>query len=72
MLRFRAPNTSVKRLFLITDNDDPHPGQQQLFKTAQNTMFDLRQMGVAIQTFFISTDDHPFKVSRFYSVSNLI
>jgi hypothetical protein len=64
-----ASQTSAKRLFLITDEDNPHPGNAQLLKTATNTLFDLKQLGVVIQTFFISPHDKPFKQAKFWAVS---
>lgn len=37
---FRAPKAAVKRIFLITDEDDPHPGAKsaQLVTSAQTTL----------------------------------
>jgi ATP-dependent DNA helicase 2 subunit 1 len=64
-----ASQTSAKRLFLITDEDNPHPGNAQLLKTATNTLVDLKQLGVVIQTFFISSHDKPFKQAKFWAVS---
>ncbi|KAF5359498.1 hypothetical protein D9756_002900 [Leucocoprinus leucothites] len=69
VLRDGAPKTAIKRIFLITDEDNPHPGQgsKQLITSARTTLDDLIQTGVSVEPFFISTDDKPFDVSRFYS-----
>lgn len=34
----RAPKTATKRVFLITDDDNPHPGSKQLITSAQTTL----------------------------------
>ncbi|KAJ7248523.1 SPOC like C-terminal domain-containing protein [Mycena rebaudengoi] len=69
VLRDGAPKTASKRVFLITDEDDPHsgPGSKQLVTSARTTLIDLTQSGVAVEPFFISTPDKPFDVSKFYS-----
>ncbi|KXN91753.1 ATP-dependent DNA helicase II subunit 1 [Leucoagaricus sp. SymC.cos] len=69
VLRDGAPKTATKRVFLITDEDDPHPGSasKQLITSARTTLDDLVQSGVSVEPFFISTDDKPFDVSKFYS-----
>ncbi|KAL0945327.1 hypothetical protein HGRIS_000828 [Hohenbuehelia grisea] len=69
VLRDGAPKTASKRVFLITDEDDPHSGagSQQLITSARNTLIDLTQAGVTVEPFFISTDEKAFDVSKFYS-----
>ncbi|KAF8963093.1 SPOC like C-terminal domain-containing protein [Flammula alnicola] len=69
VLRDGAPKTASKRVFLITDEDNPHPstGSKQLITSARTTLIDLTQAGVAVEPFFISTEEKPFDVSRFYS-----
>ncbi|KAJ6521110.1 SPOC like C-terminal domain-containing protein [Mycena capillaripes] len=69
VLRDGAPKTASKRVFLITDEDDPHsgPGSKQLVKSARTTLIDLTQSGVTVEPFFISTPEKPFDVSKFYS-----
>ncbi|KAF5379661.1 hypothetical protein D9615_005809 [Tricholomella constricta] len=69
VLRDGAPKTATKRVFLITDEDDPHsgPGSQQLITSARTTLIDLTQAGVTVEPFFISTPEKPFDVSKFYS-----
>lgn len=69
VLRDGAPKTASKRVFLITDEDDPHagPGSKQLITSARTTLIDLTQAGVTVEPFFISTENKPFHVSKFYS-----
>ncbi|KAJ7432310.1 SPOC like C-terminal domain-containing protein [Mycena galericulata] len=69
VLRDGAPKTASKRVFLITDEDDPHSGagSKQLVTSARTTLIDLTQAGVMVEPFFISTPDKPFDVSKFYS-----
>ncbi|KAK0470359.1 SPOC like C-terminal domain-containing protein [Desarmillaria tabescens] len=69
VLRDGAPKTATKRVFLITDEDDPHsgPGSKQLITSAKTTLIDLTQAGVTVEPFFLSTAEKPFNVSKFYS-----
>ncbi|CAA7265755.1 unnamed protein product [Cyclocybe aegerita] len=69
VLRDGAPKTASKRVFLITDEDNPHPStsSKQLITSARTTLIDLTQAGVTVEPFFISTEDKPFDVSKFYS-----
>ncbi|GBE90053.1 ATP-dependent DNA helicase II subunit 1 [Sparassis crispa] len=69
VIRDGAPKTATKRVFLITDEDDPHEGStnERLMTTARTTLIDLVQAGVNLEPFFISTAEKPFDVSKFYS-----
>ncbi|KAJ7771072.1 SPOC like C-terminal domain-containing protein [Mycena maculata] len=69
VLRDGAPKTASKRVFLITDEDNPHSGtgNKQLVTSARTTLIDLTQAGVGVEPFFISTPEKPFDVSKFYS-----
>ncbi|KAG1822093.1 SPOC like C-terminal domain-containing protein [Suillus variegatus] len=67
VLRDGAPKTASKRVFLITDDDNPHPGSKQLVTSARTTLLDLTQSGVQIEPFFIATPEKPFEPSKFYS-----
>lgn len=75
VLRDGAPKTATKRVFLITDECDPHAGfdgaNQQLITSARTTLIDLSQAGAQVEPFFISTEEKTFDVSKFYSVSRL-
>ncbi|KAF5327610.1 hypothetical protein D9619_005038 [Psilocybe cf. subviscida] len=69
VLRDGAPKTASKRIFLITDEDSPHPnkkGNNQLATSARTTLIDLAQAGVTVEPFFIGTEEKPFDVAKFY------
>ncbi|KAG6372151.1 SPOC like C-terminal domain-containing protein [Boletus reticuloceps] len=67
VIRDGAPKTASKRVFLITDDDNPHPNSKQLLTSSKTTLIDLTQAGVRVEPFFISTPDKPFDPTRFYS-----
>ncbi|EGN99327.1 hypothetical protein SERLA73DRAFT_168812 [Serpula lacrymans var. lacrymans S7.3] len=66
-LRDGAPKTASKRVFLITDEDNPNPSSAQLLTSSRTTLLDLTQSGVQVEPFFISTPDKPFDANKFYS-----
>lgn len=65
----RAPNFGSRRLFIITDNDDPHSGDKSQRSLAAVRAKDLYDIGVVIELFPISTPEHEFDRSKFYDVS---
>ncbi|RPD54794.1 ku70-like protein [Lentinus tigrinus ALCF2SS1-7] len=69
VIRDGAPKTATKRIFFITDEDNPHPGaaSSRLIASARTTLIDLVQAGVTVEPFFISTEEKPFDPSIFYS-----
>lgn len=69
IMRDGAPKTATKRVFLVTDEDNPHPGtgKDRLTVAARTTLIDLVQAGIVVEPFFISTDEKPFDVSKFYT-----
>ncbi|KAI0667937.1 ku70-like protein [Trametes maxima] len=69
VMRDGAPKTATKRIFLITDEDDPHPGssRNRMMTSARTTLVDLVQAGVTVEPFFIGTDEKPFDATQFYS-----
>ncbi|KAI0750167.1 ku70-like protein [Daedaleopsis nitida] len=69
IMRDGAPKTATKRIFYITDEDNPHPGaaSSRLITSARTTLIDLVQAGVTVEPFFISTEEKPFDPSLFYS-----
>ncbi|KAF5345659.1 hypothetical protein D9757_014209 [Collybiopsis confluens] len=69
VIRDGAPKTATKRVFLITDEDNPHPGRgsEQMITAAKNVFDDLLKLGVMVEPFFIQTDDKTFNVNQFYS-----
>lgn len=64
----KAPNFSSRRIFLVTDNDNPHE-EKALKSSAVVRAKDLYDLGVIIELFPISRPDHEFERSRFYDVS---
>ncbi|KAH6671672.1 BcKU70, protein [Halenospora varia] len=62
----RAPNFGSRRLFIISDNDDPHPGDKSARSQATVRAKDLYDLGVTIELFPISHPDHDFDRSKFY------
>jgi len=65
----KAPNFSSRRLFIVTDNDNPHATDRQLKNAAAVRAKDLYDLGVLIELFPISKPDHDFDRSRFYDVN---
>lgn len=64
-----APNFGSRRLFIITDNDDPHAGDKQARSAAAVRAKDLYDLGVVIELFPVSHGDKKFDLSKFYDVS---
>ena len=65
----RAPNFGSRRLFIITDKDDPHVSDKNARSQAAVRAKDLYDLGVIIELFPISHPDHEFDRSKFYDVS---
>ena len=62
----KAPNFSSRRLFLVTDNDNPHADDKQLRSSAAVRAKDLYDLGVVIELFPISRPGHGFDRKLFY------
>ncbi|ETS82803.1 ATP-dependent DNA helicase II subunit 1 [Pestalotiopsis fici W106-1] len=62
----KAPNFGSRRLFIITDNDDPHPGDKSLANSAATRANDLYELGASIEIFPIVHDDAKFDATKFY------
>ncbi|KAI9712110.1 MAG: ATP-dependent DNA helicase II subunit 1 [Bogoriella megaspora] len=62
----KAPNFSSRRLFVVTDNDNPHSNDKQARDGAAVRARDLYDLGVKIELFPISTEDHKFNRSAFF------
>ena len=56
----RPPNFSSRRLFLVTDNDNPHAHDKALRSAAAVRAKDLYDLGVIIELFPISRPGHGF------------
>lgn len=65
----KAPNFSSRRLFIVTDNDNPHANDRQLKNAAAVRAKDLYDLGVLIELFPISKPDHDFDRAKFYDAS---
>jgi ATP-dependent DNA helicase 2 subunit 1 len=64
----KAPNFGSRRLFIITDNDDPHAKDKALKDNASVRAKDLYDLGVVIELFPISRPGHEFDKTKFYDV----
>ncbi|KAF4553412.1 ATP-dependent DNA helicase II subunit 1-like protein [Elsinoe fawcettii] len=62
----KAPNFSSRRLFIVTDNDNPHASNKALRSAAAVRAKDLYDLGVAIELFPISRPGHNFDRTIFY------
>ena len=62
----KAPNFSSRRLFLVTNNDNPHASDKALRSSAAVRAKDLYDLGVTIELFPISSPDHKFDTKLFY------
>jgi hypothetical protein len=67
----KAPNFLSRRLFIVTDNDNPHADNKALRSAATVRARDLYDLGVNIELFPISQPDHEFDTSKFYDVGCL-
>jgi ATP-dependent DNA helicase 2 subunit 1 len=63
-----APSFGSRRLFIITDNDDPHAGDKQARSAAAVRAKDLYDLGVTIELFTITQGEEEFQMSKFYEV----
>lgn len=66
----KAPNFSSRRLFLVTDNDEPHAKNRDLRSSATVRAKDLYDLGVIIELFPISRPDHEFDRAKFYDAGH--
>ncbi|EER36607.1 Ku70 [Histoplasma capsulatum H143] len=62
----KAPNFSSRRLFIVTDNDDPHSKDKALRSAATVRAKDLYDLGVMIELFPISQPNKEFDWSKFF------
>lgn len=66
-----APNFGSRRLFIVTDNDDPEKGDKDKRQGAAVRAKDLFDLGVTIELFPISREGRKFDLDKFYTVSCL-
>ena len=64
----KAPNFSSRRLFVVTDNDDPHASNTKLKSSAAVRAKDLYDLGVIIELFPIAKPNEGFDRAKFYDV----
>jgi ATP-dependent DNA helicase 2 subunit 1 len=62
----KAPNFTSRRLFIVTDNDDPHASEKTFRTSSAVRAKDLYDLGVVIELFPISSSDHTFDTKLFY------
>ncbi len=62
----KAPNFSSRRLFIVTNNENPHATDKALRSSAAVRAKDLYDLGVVIELFPISSPSHTFDTSVFY------
>jgi ATP-dependent DNA helicase 2 subunit 1 len=61
-----APNFTSRRLFIVTDNDDPHASDKAFRTSTAVRAKDLYDLGVVIELFPISSSSHTFDTKLFY------
>ncbi|ORY65189.1 SPOC like C-terminal domain-containing protein [Pseudomassariella vexata] len=62
----KAPNFGSRRLFIITDNDDPHSGNKKENESAAVRAKDLYDLSVIIDLYPITREDEKFDFTKFY------
>ncbi|KAK3192487.1 ATP-dependent DNA helicase II subunit 1 [Lecanicillium sp. MT-2017a] len=62
----RAANFGSRRLFLVTDNENPHATDKAARSAAAVRAKDLYDLGVTIDLFPISRDEDKFDLTKFY------
>ncbi|KAK2010880.1 Ku70 protein [Colletotrichum eremochloae] len=62
----KAANFGSRRLFIITDNDDPHAKNKDAKSAAAVRAKDLYDLGVVIELFPITREGNRFDLSKFY------
>jgi ATP-dependent DNA helicase 2 subunit 1 len=63
-----APDFGSRRLFIITDKDNPHANDKSARSAATVRAKDLYDLGVTIELFPISHPDYDFDRAKFYDV----
>jgi ATP-dependent DNA helicase 2 subunit 1 len=64
----KAANFSSRRLFVVTDNDNPHENDKALRDAAAVRAKDLYDLGVVIELFPIAQHGQDFDRTKFYDV----
>lgn len=66
-LMTNAPNFGSRRLFIITDNDDPHAGDRLERERAVVRAKDLFDLGVTVELFPVTRQGQNFDLNKFYT-----
>ncbi|KAI5926674.1 SPOC like C-terminal domain-containing protein [Camillea tinctor] len=66
MFTTRAANFGSKRLFIITDDDNPHADEKQIQDNTAIRAKDLYDLGAIIELFPVTRGDSKFDFSKFY------
>lgn len=69
ILMANAPNFGSRRLFIVTDNDNPHQGSKQERQVAAVRAKDLFDLGVTVELFPVTRQGQNFDLDKFYAVS---
>jgi ATP-dependent DNA helicase 2 subunit 1 len=64
----KAANFGSRRLFIVTDNDDPHSSDKAARSAAAVRAKDLYDLGVIIDLFPLTRGDKKFDLTKFYDV----
>ncbi|KAF6524029.1 hypothetical protein HZS61_012528 [Fusarium oxysporum f. sp. conglutinans] len=62
----KAANFGSRRLFIVTDNDNPHASDKQAKSAAAVRAKDLYDLGILIDLFPITRGDEKFDLNKFY------
>ncbi|KAF5554693.1 ATP-dependent DNA helicase 2 subunit 1 [Fusarium phyllophilum] len=62
----KAANFGSRRLFIVTDNDNPHVSDKQAKSAAAVRAKDLYDLGILIDLFPITRGDEKFDLNKFY------
>ncbi|CAI4210764.1 unnamed protein product [Parascedosporium putredinis] len=62
----KAANFGSRRLFVLTDNDNPHSADKQAKSAAAVRAKDLYDLGVVIELFPITREERDFDMGKFY------
>ena len=65
----RAANFASRRLFIVTDSDDPNASDERLKSLATQRAKDLFDLGVIIELFPVVRPGEDFNRGKFYNVS---
>ncbi|KAG0181422.1 X-ray repair cross-complementing protein 6 [Apophysomyces sp. BC1034] len=66
MFGLKAPKSGSKRLFLITNEDNPHKNNMSLRNSAFQRAKDLSEVDIQIELFGLNKSDHDFDTNLFY------